>query len=82
MSSSNTHVNAKASHKPVVSCDLAGHTFTARPSSFKRGRFIFGFTHRPSGLHVTVRCSGAVEFKRCLTALHRGGLLDIHGGAA
>lgn len=77
MSSSNTHVNEQ-----LVSCDLAGHTFTARPSSFKRGRFIFGFTHRPSGLHVTVRCSGAVEFKRCLTALYRGGLLDIHGGAA
>jgi hypothetical protein len=78
MSSSSEVVNTLSPCTPVVSCDFVGRTFTARPSRFKRGRFIFGYTDH-YGQHITVRCSGAVEFKRCLAALHRGGLLNIGG---
>lgn len=63
------------------SCLLHGRTFTAKPSRHKAGRFIFGYTDQ-HGQHITVKCSGTTEFRRCLVALYRGGLLDIHGGAA
>lgn len=78
MRTSGTFVNNR-DRRP--SCRILGRTYTAKPSHHKAGRFIFGYTDS-YGQHITVRCSGSAEFRRCLTALHRGGLLSIPGGAA
>jgi|GEM_PF-6222547 hypothetical protein len=73
---------APASQGQRVSCSFNGETFTAQQSSFKAGRFIFGY-QTPTGAHIRVRCSGPVELRRCLSALHSYGLLPLpHGGAA
>jgi hypothetical protein len=63
------------------SCLLHGRTFTAKPSRHKAGRFIFGYTDQ-HGQHITVKCSGTTEFRRCLVALYRGGLLPLDAGGA
>lgn len=63
------------------SCRLRGRIYTAKPSTCKAGRFIFGYTDR-YGQHITVKCSGSTEFRRCLVALRKGGLLPLDAGGA
>ncbi len=83
MTSPHACVNDSSARKNVLPCRFEGRIFIAKQSQSKKVRYIFGYTDPRNGQHVRVKCSGMVEFRRCLTSLYRGDLLPLQvGGVA